>query len=96
MSEKQSDIAERLRVMADAGADDMREAADEIEALRADLDKSAKLALSAVRAERAAIVAIVDTELTAARSLHTSDEYKQGSIDTGQAIAADIKARGEI
>jgi hypothetical protein len=46
MSEKQSDIAERLRVMADdlvlykeidTGADDMREAADEIERLRAAL-----------------------------------------------------------
>jgi hypothetical protein len=46
MSEKQSDIAERLRVLADdfllfkeidTGADDMREAADEIERLRAAL-----------------------------------------------------------
>jgi hypothetical protein len=69
MSEKQSDIAERLRVMADdlvlfkeidTGADDMREAADEIEALRADLDKSAKLAYSAVLAERAGIVELVE------------------------------------
>jgi hypothetical protein len=64
MSEQQTDIAERLRLMADdlvlfkeidTGADDMREAADEIEALRADLDKCAKLALSAVHAERPCI-----------------------------------------
>jgi hypothetical protein len=35
------------------------EAADEIKRLRADLDKSAKLAYSTVRAERAAIVAFI-------------------------------------
>ena len=56
MSEKQSDIAERLRVMADdlvlfneidTGADDMREAADEIERLRAALDTAWKLSVRA-------------------------------------------------
>jgi hypothetical protein len=36
--------------------------ADEIERLRADLDKSAKLALSAVDAERAAILELIEAQ----------------------------------
>jgi hypothetical protein len=64
-----TDIVERLRAIGAAHAgyllshedtDDITEAADEIERLRADLDKSAKVAYSAVRAERAAIVAFID------------------------------------
>jgi hypothetical protein len=49
---RETDIVERLRSCNRQHCD---EAADEIERLRADLDKSAKLAYSAVRTERAAI-----------------------------------------
>ena len=102
MSEKQSDIAERLRVMADdlvlfkeidTGADDMREAADEIERLRAELDQAVKLAYAAVRAERAAIVAFIDRHKKQ-RVLADSiwDEGYEAALDS---IAAAIKARGE-
>jgi hypothetical protein len=96
MSEKQSDIAERLRVMADdlvlfkeidIGADDMREAADEIEALRAELDKCAKLALSAVHAERAAILKII-ADARADGHLCDADYVLQNVADA-------IRARGE-
>jgi hypothetical protein len=96
MSEKQSDIAERLRVMADdlvlfkeidTGADDMREAADEIEALRADLDKCAKLALSAVHAEREAILELIEAQRADAH-LYNADY----ALET---VAAAIRARGE-
>jgi hypothetical protein len=73
--------------------DDITEAADEIERLRADLDKSAKLAYSAVRAERAAIVALIDRhkkQRVEADSLW--DEGYEAALDN---IAAAIKARGE-
>ena len=96
MSEKQSDIAERLRVMADdlvlfkeidTGADDMREAADEIEALRADLDKCAKLALSAVHAERAAILELIEAQ--------RADAHLYNADYALKTVAAAIRARGE-
>jgi hypothetical protein len=37
---------------------------------------------------------IIENELIAVRSIHTSAEYKQGSTDTAQTIADAIKARG--
>jgi hypothetical protein len=66
---------------------------DEIEDMRATLDKSAKLALTAVRAERAAIVAFIDRhkkQRVEADSLW--DEGYEAALDN---IAAAIKATGE-
>jgi hypothetical protein len=69
MSEQQNDIVLELRTLAhlietkatvspkEQDAAQLRKAADELEDMRATLDKSAKLALAAVHAERAAIVA---------------------------------------
>ena len=69
MSKEQSDIAERLRVMADdlvlfkeidTGADDMREAADEIERLRAALREILFEASTIQRAAEIARTALAD------------------------------------
>jgi hypothetical protein len=93
----ESDIVARLRAE-NADPRNWRrmygEAADEIEALRADLNKAAKLAYSAVRAERAAIVAFIDRHKKQ-RVLADSiwDEGYEAALDS---ITAGIKARGEI
>ena len=86
------DIVARLRA-ADADPRNWRrmygEAADEIEALRADLDKSAKRALSAVHAERAAIVELIESF---ARSWDQDDVTSWH--EAAKRIAVAIKARG--
>ena len=92
-----TDIVERLRDPAHRSVGEdaiiMAEAADEIEALRAEMDQSVKLAYSAVRAERAAIVAFIDRHKKQ-RVLADSiwDEGYEAAPDN---IAAAIKARGE-
>ena len=89
MSEKQTDIVERPRAE-NADPRNWRrmygEAADEIEALRADLDKCAKLALSAVAAERAAILAM-NQALASAEGRTASD------VTMLSGLAAAIQAR---
>ena len=90
MSEKQSDIAERLRVMADdlvlfkeidTGADDMREAADEIERLRSRI-------ATAVAAERASILAMIQV-------LASAEGRSPDLIQMLSGLAAAIQARAE-
>ena len=90
MSEKQSDIAERLRVMADdlvlykeidTGADDMREAADEIESLRSQI-------ATAVAAERASILAMI-------QALASAEERSPDLIQMLSGLATAIQARAE-
>jgi hypothetical protein len=90
----ESDLVKKLRdPMVDFDYSDRLIAADEIEDLRAALGKSAKLALTAVHAERAAIVAFIDRhkkQRVEADSLW--DEGYEAALDN---IAAAIKARGE-
>jgi hypothetical protein len=84
---------ERLREHKQQSLTLIKEQQNEIEDMRATLDKSAKLALSAVRAERAAIVAFIDRhkkQRVEADSLW--DEGYEAALDN---IAAAIKARGE-
>jgi len=81
-----SDIVKRLRdPMIDFAFGDRLMAADELEDLRAALDKSAKLAYSAVHAERAAILELIEAERRANGHL-----YDGGCL---QNVAAAIKAR---
>jgi hypothetical protein len=84
---------ERLREHKQQSLTLIKEQQNELEDMRATLDKSAKLALSAVRAERAAIVAFIDRhkkQRVEADSLW--DEGYEAALDN---IAAAIKARGE-
>jgi hypothetical protein len=60
---------------------------DEIEALRADLDECAKLALSAVHAERAAILELIEAQRANAH-MYDGDYCLR-------AVVAAIRARGE-
>jgi hypothetical protein len=96
MSKEQSDIVDRLRTHAAGGIpladplatlNDCVKAADEIEALRADLDKGAKLALSTVHAERAAILELIAS--------YQADGHLYDGDYVLQTIAAAIRARGE-
>jgi hypothetical protein len=64
-----------------------KEAADEIEAVRASLDKSAKLALSAVHAEREAILELIES--------YQRDGHLYDADYVLRAVAAAIRARGE-
>ena len=86
-----TDIVERLRDPSrrSVGDDDavMAEAADEIEVLRAEMDQAVKLAYSAVRAERAAILELIE-------SYHADGHLYDGDYVL-QTIAAAIRARGE-
>jgi hypothetical protein len=108
------DIAHELRVIArlmenrktriDFGEQDaaqLRKAATELEDMRATLDKSAKLALLAVHAERAAILEMIEQSEkrahAARRGAKTSmANYYDGCVDSLSLLAAAIKARGEI
>jgi hypothetical protein len=65
----------------------LRKAADELEDLRAAMDQSAKLAYSAVRAEPAAILELIEAQRTDAH-LYDGDYCLR-------TVAAAIKARGE-
>jgi hypothetical protein len=85
-----TDIVDRLRARNDIfGAPTYAalEAADEIERLRADLDKSAKLALSAVHTERAAILELIEAQ--------RADAHLYNADYALKTVAAAIRARGE-
>jgi hypothetical protein len=75
----------------------LRKAAAELEDMRAILDKSAKLALTAVHAERAAILELVETTLKDASLKADAAAPKDWSYVYAPllAIAAAIRARGE-
>jgi hypothetical protein len=94
----ESDIVLELRTMArlietkkasitfnEQDAAHLRKAAGELEDMRATLDKGAKLALTAVHAERAAILAMIEA---------FADEQLVGRR-AADYIAAAIRARGE-
>jgi hypothetical protein len=68
-------------------AEKLRKAADELEDLYDTLDKSAKLAYSAVLAERAAILELIDS--------YHADGHLYDADYVLQAVAAAIRARGE-
>jgi hypothetical protein len=77
----------------------LRNAADEIEDMCATLDKSAKLALTAVHAERAAILEMIEQSekraYAARKGTKTSmANYYDGCVDSLSLLAAAIKARG--
>jgi hypothetical protein len=78
-------------------AANLRKAADELEDMRAIMDQSAKLAYSAVRAERAAILELVETTLKDASRKADAAAPKDWSYVYAPllAIAAAIRARGE-
>ena len=106
-----SDIAHELRVIARLmvetkapvifeaqDAAKLRKAATELEDMRATLDKSAKFALLAVHAERAAILEMIEQSekrAFAARKGTKTSSYYDGCVDSLSLLAAAIRARGE-
>jgi hypothetical protein len=92
-----TDIVERLRQCIE-NFELAQEAADEIEDMRATLDKSAKFAYSAVHAERAAILEMIDQSekraFAARKGAKTNmANYYNGWIDSLSLLAAAIKTR---
>jgi hypothetical protein len=67
----------------------LRKAADELEDMRAIMDRSVKLAYSAVRAEREAILELIESERADYANMYLGDYALQ-------TIAAAIRARGEL
>jgi hypothetical protein len=80
----ESDIVERLSLSSDP---EKRDAAIEIERLRAALGQCSKVAQSAVAAERAAIHELIESQRAEAH-LYNADSALR-------AVAAAIRARGE-
>jgi hypothetical protein len=108
----EGDIAHELRVIARLmvetkapvifeaqDAAKLRKAADELEHLRAALGQCSKLALSAVHAERAAVLEMIEQSekraYAARQGTKTSmANYYDGCVDSLSLLAAAIKARG--
>jgi hypothetical protein len=109
----ESDIVLELRTMArlietkkasitfnEQDAAHLRKAAGELEVMRATLDKGAKLALTAVHAERKAILEMIEQSekraYAARKGTKTSmANYYDGCVDSLSLLAAAIKARGD-
>jgi predicted signal transduction protein with EAL and GGDEF domain len=98
MTEKQSDILARLRdpmknfdfadrLIVAHEIEKLRKAADELEDMRAVMDQSVKLALSAVHAERAAILELIEVQ--------RADAHLYNADYALKTVAAAIRARGE-
>jgi hypothetical protein len=91
---------ERLREHKQQSLTLIKEQQNEIEDMRATLDKSAKLAYSAVRAERKAILEMIEQSEKRAYAARKGAKtgmanYYDGCVDSLSLLAAAIKARGD-